>query len=147
MDRADLLVLRAIQDQFGKRPIAFARTAWLYPDRFGFGANLVGQGMVRVLTASPGALGAALQHSPELGYVNLPLSRELLEKVYHADTAARPRPLGWIDTPSANIPGLYAYLYQTTGLMLVKSAPLEAIRLLTLADSMAGNTDPQRRRS
>ena len=147
VDRADLLVLRAIQDQFGKRPIAFARTAWLYPDRFGFGANLVGQGMVRVLTASPGALGAALQHSPELGYVNLPLSRELLEKVYHADTAARPRPLGWIDTPSANIPGLYAYLYQTTGLMLVKSAPLEAIRLLTLADSMAGNTDPQRRRS
>ena len=140
LERADVMVLRAIQDQFGKRPIAFARTVAGYPDRFGLTANLVGQGMVRVLTASPVAVNDTIQQSNELGLVNVPRSRELLEKVYHAHTAARYRPLGWIDVPSENITATYAFLYQTLGLMLVKSDQPAAMKLLNLADSMVKNT-------
>ncbi len=47
--------------------------------------------------------------------MNVPRTRELLVKVYHAHTAARHRPMGWIDVPSENIPATYAYLYQVAG--------------------------------
>lgn len=140
IERADVMVLRAIQDQFGKRPIVFARTVAGYPDRYGLTANLVGQGMVRVLVASPVTLNDTIQQSSELGLVNVPRSRELLEKVYHAHTAARHRPLGWLDVPSENIPATYAFLYQTMGLMLLKTEPQTAMKMLTLADSMVKNT-------
>ena len=140
LERADVMVLRAIQDQFGKRPIVFARTVAGYPDRFGLTANLVGQGMVRVLMPSPVAVNDTIQRSAELGLVNVPRSRSLLEQVYHAHTAARYRPRGWIDVPSENIPATYAFLYQTLGLMLVRTSPQEAARLLAQADSMVANT-------
>ncbi len=115
------MVLRAIQDQFGRRPIVFARTVAGYPDRFGLTTNLVGQGMVRVLEPSPVAVNDTIQQSPELGLVNVPRSRELLEHVYHAHTAARYRPLGWIDVPSENIPATYAFIYQSLGAMLFQT--------------------------
>lgn len=140
LERADVMVLRAIQDQFGTRPIAFARTVAGYPDRFGLTANLVGQGMVRVLMASPVTVSDTIQQSNELGLVNVPRSRELLEKVYHAHTAARYRPLGWIDVPSENITATYAFLYQTLGLMLVKTDQPAAMKMLNQADSMVKNT-------
>jgi hypothetical protein len=144
LERADVMVLRAIQDQFGKRPIAFARTVAGYPDRFGLSANLVGQGMVRMLVPSPVTVSDTLQQTNELGLVNVPRSRELLEKVYHPHSAARYRPLGWIDVPSENIPATYAFIYQTLGLMLVKSEPQVAMKLLTIADSMVKNTSYSR---
>ena len=140
IERADVMVLRAIQDQFGKRPIVFARTVAGYPDRFGLTPNLVGQGMVRLLVASPVPVNDTIQLSTEMGLVNMPRSRELLEKVYHAHTAARHRPLGWLDVPSENIPATYAYLYQTMGLMLAKTDQQAAMKMLTLADSMVKNT-------
>jgi hypothetical protein len=144
LERADVMVLRAIQDQFGKRPIVFARTVAGYPDRFGLTANLVGQGMVRVLVPSPVTVSDSIQQTQELGLVNVPRSRELLEKVYHPHSAARYRPLGWIDVPSENIPATYAFIYQTLGLMLVKSEPQAAMKLLTIADSMVKNTSYSR---
>ena len=140
LERADVVVLRAIQDQFGKRPIVFARTVAGYPDRFGLSANLVGQGMVRVLLPSPVVASDTVQQSAELGLVNVPRTRELLEKVYHAHTAARHRPLGWIDVPSENITATYAFIYQAMGLMLVKTEPQQAMKMLSLADSMVKNT-------
>ena len=140
IERADVMVLRAIQDQVGRRPIVFARTVAGYPDRFGLTANLVGQGMVRVLAAQPVTVNDTVQQSNELGLVDVPRSRELLEKVYHAHTAARYRPLGWIDVPSENILATYAYIYQSLGLMLVKTQPQAAMKMLTLADSMVKST-------
>ena len=147
LERADVMVLRAIQDQFGKRPIVFARTVAGYPDRFGFTANLVGQGMVRVLVPSPVVLNDTVQRSNELGLVNLPRTRELLERVYHAHTAARYRPRGWIDVPSENIPATYAFMYQTLGVMLLQSSRPEAMKLLAQADSMVANTSYGRPRA
>jgi hypothetical protein len=146
LDRADVLVLRMILDQFGKRPIAFARTAGDYPDRFGLTPYLVGQGMVRVLEPPPVALNDTIQQTTELGLMNVPRSRELLEHVYHAHAAARHRPMGWVDIPSENIVSTYAYLYQTMGLFLVKTDPQVATQMLMLADSMVVNTSLGRRR-
>jgi len=140
LERADVLVLRAIQDQLGKRPIVFARTAWIYPDRFGLTPYLVGQGMVRVLQPPPVVVNDTIQQSDQLGLVNVPRSRELLEKVYHAHSAARQRPLGWVDVPSENILVMYASMYQATGLMLAKTEPQTAMNMLALADSMVQNT-------
>ncbi|HXY18687.1 MAG TPA: DUF2723 domain-containing protein [Gemmatimonadales bacterium] len=147
IERADVMVLRAIQDDFGKRPIVFARTVAGYPDRFGLTANLVGQGMVRVLVPSPVVVNDTIKQSNELGLVNLPRSRALLEQVYHAHTAARHRPKGWIDVPSENIPATYAFLYQTLGLMLLQTARPEAMKLLAQADSMVENTSYGRPRA
>ncbi|OYV70026.1 MAG: hypothetical protein B7Z74_07680 [Deltaproteobacteria bacterium 21-66-5] len=140
VERADVMVLRAIQDDFGKRPIVFARTVAGYPDRFGLMPYLVGQGMVRVLEPPPVALNDTIQQTPELGLMNVPRSRDLLEKVYHAHTAARHRPMGWVDVPSENILATYAYLYQTMGLFLVKTDPKAAMQMLAEADSMVQNT-------
>jgi hypothetical protein len=145
LERADVMVLRAIQDQFGTRPIAFARTTADYADRFGLTPYLVGQGMVRVLEAPTAVLGDTIQPSPVLGLVDVPRSRELLEHVYHAHTAARHRAVGWVDVPSENILATYAYLYQGTGLFLVKTDPAAALTMLALADSMIANTSLGRR--
>ncbi len=147
LQRADVMVLRAIRDEFGKRPIVFARTVADYPDRLGLTPYLVGQGMVRVLEAPPVTPGDSIQQTPEMGLVNLPRSRALLEHVYHAHTAARQRPMGWVDVPSENILITYAVLYQAMGLRLTKTDPAAAVHLLALADSMAVNTSygPRRR--
>ena len=146
LERADVLVLRAIQDNFGKRPIVFARTVADYPDRFGLTPWLVGQGMVRVLKAPPVTTGDSIQMSPVLGLIDVPRSRELQSRVYHAHTAARHRPMGWVDVPSENILMTYAVIYQALGLQLAKTSPAEASGLLALADSMAMNTTLARRR-
>jgi len=146
LERSDVVVLRAIQDQFGKRPIVFARTAGDYPDRLGLGPNLVTSGMVRELVSSPVPVKDSIQNVRGLGPVNVPRSRDLLEHVYHAHTAAAYRPLGWVDVPSQNIPVLYAGMYQEMGLLLATSEPQAATRLLALADSMVQNTSYRRRR-
>jgi hypothetical protein len=140
LERADVVVLRAIQDQFGKRPICFARTVGPYADRFGLAPYLIGQGMVRVLQAAPVVASDSVLQLQELGWVDMPRSKELLFDVYHAHTAARHRPLGWLDVPSENIIATYAFLYQTMGLALAKSDPTDAVKAVALADSMVQNT-------
>ncbi len=146
LERADVMVLRAIQDQIGKRPIVFSRTAGDYPDRFGLTGNLVGVGLVRELVRGPVTANDGIQESPSLGLVDVPRTRELLDHVFHSHAAARHRPLGWIDVPSENILVTYAYLYQGMGLLLAKSDPGAAMRMLSVADSMVENASFGRRR-
>jgi hypothetical protein len=149
LERADVMVLRAIQDQFGTRPICFARTTANYPDKFGLTYHLSGQGMVRLLVKdSLAPRDDSVQVMQEFGFVDVPRTKELLFQVYHAHTAARHRPLGWIDVPSENITATYAYMYQVLGLALAKSDPTDAMKAIALADSMVNNTsyrNPQRR--
>ena len=146
LDRTDVIVLRTILDQFGKRPILFARTTGDYADRLGLTANLIEEGMVRELVPSPAPVNDTIQNVPGIGLVDVPRSRALLEHVYHAHTAARYRPRGWLDVPSQNIPVLYAGLYQELGLMLARTEPQAAAKLLALTDSMVQNTTYGRRR-
>ena len=148
LERADVMVLRAIQDQFGTRPICYARTTATYPDKFGLTYHLSGQGMVRVLTRDSLVPNDSLQVVQDFGFVDIARSKELLFHVYHAHTAARHRPLGWIDVPSENIPATYAYMYQVLGLTIAKSDPTDAMKAIALADSMVSNTsfrNPERR--
>ncbi len=146
LERSDIMVLRAIQDQFGKRPILFARTTGDYADRLGLTGNLVEEGMVRELVQSPVAANDTILNVAGVGFVDVPRTRELLEHVYHAHTAARYRPLGWLDVPSQNIPVLYAGLYQEMAEILARTEPQAAVRLLALTDSMVQNTTYGRRR-
>jgi len=148
LERADVMVLRAIQDQFGTRPICFARTTATYPDKFGLTYHLSGQGMVRLLTRDSLVPNDSLQLLQDFGFVDMARSKELLFHVYHAHTAARHRPLGWIDVPSENIPATYAYMYQVLGLTIARSDPTDAMKAMSLADSMVNNTsyrNPERR--
>ena len=148
LERADVMVLRAIQDQFGTRPICFARTTATYGDKFGLTYHLSGQGMVRLLTRDSLVPNDSLQIVQDFGFVDIARSKELLFHVYHAHTAARHRPLGWIDVPSENIPATYAYMYQVLGLTIARSDPTDAMRAIAQADSMVNNTsfrNPQRR--
>ena len=141
LERADVMVLRAIQDQFGTRPICFARTSANYPDKFGLTFHLSGQGMVRLLVRdSLAPKPDTMQFMQEFGFVDIPRTTDLLFHVYHAHTAARYRPLGWIDVPSQNILATYAYLYQVLGLAIAKSDPTDAMKAISLADSMVTNT-------
>ncbi len=146
LDRTDVIVLRTILDQFGKRPILFARTTGDYADRLGLTGNLVEEGMVRELVPSPVRVDSTIQNVPGFGLINIPRSRELLEHVYHAHTAAWHRPLGWIDVPSQNIPVLYAGIYQDMGRVLAQTDPRAATRMLALMDSIVQNTTYGRRR-
>jgi hypothetical protein len=148
LERAELMTLRAIQDQFGTRPICFARTVGATGDRLGLTYHLLGQGMVRRLVKDSLAPSDSIQVLQEVGFVDIPRTNELLFNVYHAHTAARYRPRGWIDIPSENIPATYAYMYQVLGLALAKSDPANAMKAIGLADSMVNNTSfrtPQRR--
>ncbi len=140
LERADVLVLRAIQDQLGRRPICFATTGGPYADRLGLTPYLRGQGMVRVLQEHPMVPSDTVRYLEGLGYIDVPATRTLLFGVYHSSTAARHRPLGWIDVPSENIISTYAYLYQALGMLLAKTDPAMATRSLVLADSIIANT-------
>src|SRR5439155_580898 len=49
LERADVIVLEAIKDQVGKRPIYYSRTVGPYADQFGLTGYLEGQGFARKL--------------------------------------------------------------------------------------------------
>src|SRR3989449_518442 len=49
LERADVIVLEAIKDQLGKRPIYYSRTVGPYADQFGLTGYLEGQGFARKL--------------------------------------------------------------------------------------------------
>jgi len=140
LERADIVVLQAIKDQEGKRPMYFSRTVGLYADQMGLTAYLEGQGFARKLHYAPLAPSDSLQLLGTLGYVNIPRTDELLFGVYHGHTAGRPRPRGWLDRPSEGIPALYGLMYQAMAQALKTRDPKLAARALAVADSVFRNT-------
>ncbi len=140
LERADIVVLQAIKDQLGRRPVYFSRTVGLYADQFGLTPYLEGQGFARELRRQPLAPNDSIEILPQLGYVNMPRTQALLFDVYHWDTAARHRPQGWVDRPSEGIPALYGLTYQAIVEPLKKRNPQLATRALVLADSIFKNT-------
>jgi hypothetical protein len=48
-----------------------------------------------------------------MGWTDIPRTETLLFDVYHAESASRPRPKGWVDRPSEGIVTLYSVLYAT----------------------------------
>ncbi len=118
LQRADIITLQLIQDNLGKRPIYLSRTTGAYGDQMGLEPYLLGQGLVRKLMPGPIERSDQVIHVSTLGWVDMERTVSLLFDVYHAESAARERPLGWIDQPSETILTLYALVYGTFGQVL-----------------------------
>ncbi len=140
LERADVIVLQAIKDQLGRRPIYFSRTVGPYADQFGLTGYLEGQGFARKLHQQPLAESDSIKLLSAFGWVNVPRTVALAFGVYHGDTAARNRPRGWVDKPSEGILATYGLLYQSLGQVLKPTKPDLATKALVLADSVFKNT-------
>jgi hypothetical protein len=140
LERADVIVLQAIKDQLGRRPIYYSRTVGPYADQFGLTGYLEGQGFTRKLRPQPLAERDSIKLMSVFGFVNLPRTEALAFGVYHADAAARHRPRGWVDRPSEGILATYGLLYQSLAQALRSTKPEVANRALMLADSVFKNT-------
>jgi hypothetical protein len=140
LEKADIVVLQAIKDQMGKRPVYFSRTVGTYADEFGLTPYLEGHGFARALRQAPLAPSDSIQSLAGFGWINLPRSKTLALEVYHASAAARPRPRGWVDRPSEGILGLYGLTYAALSQALQGEDAAAALRALAIADSINKNT-------
>lgn len=140
LERADVVVLQVIKDQLGKRPIYFSRTVGLYADQFGLTGHLEGHGFARALRPEPIVPSDSIQPLSQLGYINIARTKALVFDVYHGDTAARPRPRGWVDHPSEGILSLYGLTFSAMAQALQGRDRDLATRALVRADSIFQNT-------
>jgi hypothetical protein len=132
----DIATVALIRDNLGKRPIYFSWSDGTYPDAtLGLSPYLLTTGLVRKLMPRPIQEGNGIVFSKSLGFVDLPLTRELLWNTYHWQSATRHRDWGWVDVPSSSILSLYSIIYHETGVILqAQGLTTEAAR----ADSIAG---------
>ena len=144
VEKKDLAVVFLIRDNLGKRTIYFAWSAANYPDEtLGLTPYLVSQGLVRRLNPKPVQPGGNIEFTT-MGHTDMARTKELLEKVYRWESAARDRPHGWMDAPSASILRLYSIVYGLTA---------EAFRqrgdsaLAARADSIARRVDQEIRKA
>jgi hypothetical protein len=117
LQRADLFVLRMIQDAWPQRPIYFARTSGGYARSLGLGENVLTQGLASKLFIPPAA-GAAKDtvYVQGDGWFDLPRSDSLWTHVFVGPQSVL-NTGDWIDRPSVGIP----YLYVATGLELAEA--------------------------
>ena len=140
IERADVAVLQIIKDQLGKRPIYFSRTVGIYGDQFGLTSRLEGQGFGRALRERELQASDSIKAVASLGWVNLTRSRALLFDVYHAESAGRPRPRGWVDEPSVGILTTYGIIYYALAQELQATDPALAARAQDIAQAVFRNT-------
>ncbi len=142
LSRSDLAVILLIRDNLGKRPINFAWSAGGWPDQtLGLSEHLVSQGLVRKLYPGPVDSSANIVLTP-MGYTDLDRTRALL-KSYRWQSAARERPSGWVDVPSASILRLYSIIY---GGMAGPLREHGDSSLAALADSISRKVDAEVRK-
>jgi len=140
IERADVAVLQIIKDQLGKRPIYFSRTVGIYADQFGLTSRLEGQGFGRALRERELQPSDSIKALASLGWVNLKRSKALLFEVYHAESAGRPRPRGWVDRPSEGILSTYGIIYYALAQELQESDAALAARAQAIAQAVFQNT-------
>jgi hypothetical protein len=140
IERADVVVLQIIKDQLGKRPIYFSRTVGSYADQFGLTARLEGQGFGRALRETELQPSDSIKAVASLGWVNVKRSQALLFDVYHAESAARLRPRGWVDQPSEGILTTYGVIYYALAQELQATNPTLATRAQVVAQAVFRNT-------
>jgi hypothetical protein len=144
VDRKDLATIFLIRQNLGKRPIFFAWSAAGYPDEtLGLTPYLVTQGLVRKLYPRPVTPTDNVVFTP-MGYTDIERSRILLDQTYRWQSAARERPRGWVDAPSASILRLYSIIY---GGMASVFRERGDTALAARADSIARRVDTEIRRA
>ncbi|MGH7617545.1 MAG: glycosyltransferase family 117 protein [Gemmatimonadaceae bacterium] len=118
LQRADLFVLRMIQDAWPQRPIYFARTSGGYARQLGLGDDVLTQGLaakVFMPPASPEAVKDTVYIQGD-GWLDIPRSDSLWTNVFKGPQSVI-HTGDWIDRPSVGIP----YLYVATGMELAEA--------------------------
>ena len=106
LERADILTLYMIRDNWQKRSIYFSRTSGGYGLSLGLGQYLLTQGLARKLLPNPpGVSGDTVAIQGE-GFVDVKRSLALWNTVFEGQKSIISRG-DWVDKPSAGIPALY----------------------------------------
>ncbi|HEX9894140.1 MAG TPA: DUF2723 domain-containing protein [Gemmatimonadales bacterium] len=135
LQRSDIAVILLIRDNLGKRPIYFSWTTGPFPDQtLGLTPYLVSEGLARRLHPGPVETTGSIVLSQGMGFVDRARTNKLLWDQYHWQSVARPRPRGWVDTPSVSILQIYAIVY---GGMAETYRQLGDSTLAARADSVA----------
>lgn len=142
LTKSDFATLLLIRDNLGKRPIYFSWSAGGYPDNtLGLQPYLITEGLVRRLNAGPIQPDSnRIVFSGDIGYLDVPRTRQLVDSVYHWKAAARQRPRGWVDVPSISILHLYEIVYDSWARVLVSLGDsAEAVRPDSIARAIERN--------
>ncbi len=106
LERADILTLYMIRDNWGGRPIYFSRTSGNYGVSLGLGQYLITQGLARKLLPVPPGVSADTIAIQGEGFVDVNRSLALWNTVFVGQKSIISRG-DWVDKPSAGIPALY----------------------------------------
>jgi hypothetical protein len=113
LQRADLFVLRMIQDSWPTRPIYFSRTSGGYARELGLGEHVLTQGLAAKVFIPPKASSRDTMNASGYGWMDVKRTAELWSNNFLGPKSVI-RTGDWIDQPSVGIP----YLYVATGLEL-----------------------------
>ena len=118
LQRADLFVLRMIQDAWPQRPIYFARTSGGYARSLGLGDHVLTQGLASKLFLPPATAAVAKDtvYIQGDGWLDIPRSDSLWTNTFKGPQSVI-NTGDWIDRPSVGIP----YLYVATGMELAEA--------------------------
>ncbi|MFN8582568.1 MAG: DUF2723 domain-containing protein [Gemmatimonadaceae bacterium] len=106
LERADMLVLRALADTWPQRPVYISRTTGGYAQRMGLGDNVVTRGLAQAVVPAPISASEGRVRIDGDGWFDLPTSQALWTDVYAGPAAITA--LGqWVDRPSASVPFVY----------------------------------------
>jgi hypothetical protein len=122
LQRADLFVLRMIQDGWPERPVYFARTSGSYARSLGLGDNSLTQGLASKLFIPP-PKGTALKDTVYIqgdGYLDIARSLTLWKTEFKGPQSVI-NTGDWIDRPSVGIP----YLYVATAVELAEALKMQ----------------------
>jgi hypothetical protein len=123
LQRADLFVLRMIQDGWPARPIYFARTSGGYARSLGLGDDVITQGLASKLFAPPTTAAGAGKDTIYMqgdGWFDVARSDSLWTSVFKGPASVI-HTGDWIDRPSVGIP----YLYVATGMELAEALKIQ----------------------